>query len=58
MHVRRRMAVRDCRRENYAFEAAYGPRRLAKLFRTSPKYLGTDLLRDAYIPGSYLTIDR
>jgi heme-degrading monooxygenase HmoA len=42
-----------------AFEAAYGPEGAwAKLFRTSPKYLGTDLLRDAYIPGSYLTIDR
>ena len=42
-----------------AFEAAYGPDGTwAKLFRTSPKYLGTELLRDAYIPGSYLTIDR
>ena len=30
----------------------------AQLFRTSPNYLGTELLRDAYIPGSYLTIDR
>ena len=26
--------------------------------RTSPDYLGTELLRDAYIPGNYLTIDR
>ena len=42
-----------------AFEAAYGPEGVwAKLFRTSPDYLGTELLRDAYIPGSYLTIDR
>ena len=42
-----------------AFEAAYGPEGAwAKLFRTSPDYLGTELLRDAYIPGSYLTIDR
>jgi len=42
-----------------AFEAAYGPEGTwAKLFRTSPNYLGTDLLRDAYIPGGYLTIDR
>jgi len=42
-----------------AFEAAYGPEGAwAKLFRTSPKYLGTDLLHDAYIPGGYLTIDR
>jgi len=24
----------------------------------SPNYQGTELLRDAYIPGSYLTIDR
>jgi len=42
-----------------AFEAAYGPEGVwAQLFRTSPNYLGTELLRDAYIPGSYLTIDR
>jgi len=42
-----------------AFEAAYGPEGTwAQLFRTSSNYLGTELLRDAYIPGSYLTIDR
>lgn len=42
-----------------AFEAAYGPEgSWAQLFRTSPKYQGTELLRDAYIPGAYLTIDR
>jgi len=42
-----------------AFEAAYGPNGAwAKLFATSPKYLGTELLRDAYIPGFYLTVDR
>ncbi len=42
-----------------AFEAAYGPDGAwAKLFRSSPDYLGTELLRDAYVPGSYLTIDR
>ena len=42
-----------------AFEAAYGPDGAwAKLFRTSPDYRGTELLRDAYIPGIYLTIDR
>lgn len=42
-----------------AFEAAYGPQGAwAQLFGTSPDYLGTELLRDAYIPGSYLTIDR
>lgn len=42
-----------------AFEAAYGAEGAwAKLFRTSPEYRGTELLRDAYIPGGYLTIDR
>jgi heme-degrading monooxygenase HmoA len=42
-----------------AFEAAYGPEgSWAQLFRSSPRYLGTELLRDAYVPGSYLTIDR
>jgi heme-degrading monooxygenase HmoA len=42
-----------------AFEAAYGPEGAwSKLFRSSGEYLGTELLRDAYIPGSYLTIDR
>lgn len=42
-----------------AFEAAYGPDgSWAKLFRTSPQYKGTELLRDAYVPGGYLTVDR
>lgn len=42
-----------------AFEAAYGPDGAwASLFRSSSQYLGTELLRDAYIPGFYLTIDR
>jgi len=42
-----------------AFEAAYGAEGAwAQLFRSSPHYQGTELLRDAYIPGSYLTIDR
>lgn len=42
-----------------AFEAAYGPEGAwAQLFRSSPNYRGTELLRDAYIPGGYLTIDR
>ena len=42
-----------------AFEAAYGVEGAwAKLFATSPEYRGTELLRDAYIPGGYLTIDR
>jgi heme-degrading monooxygenase HmoA len=42
-----------------AFEAAYGPQGdWAQLFHNSPDYLGTELLRDAFISGSYLTIDR
>jgi len=42
-----------------AFETAYGPEgNWAQLFRSSPEYLGTELLRDAYMSGSYLTIDR
>jgi heme-degrading monooxygenase HmoA len=42
-----------------AFEAAYSPEGAwAQLFRASPDYRGTELLRDAYIPGNYLTIDR
>jgi heme-degrading monooxygenase HmoA len=42
-----------------AFEAAYGPEgNWAQLFRQSPEYLGTELLRDAYVAGLYLTIDR
>jgi heme-degrading monooxygenase HmoA len=41
------------------FEAAYGPEgSWATLFRNSPSYMGTELLRDAYVPGRYLTIDR
>ena len=42
-----------------AFEAAYGAEgNWAQLFRKSPEYLGTELLHDAYVSGSYLTIDR
>jgi len=42
-----------------AFEAAYGLEGAwAKLFSLSPDYRGTELLRDAYVPGSFLTIDR
>jgi len=42
-----------------AFEAAYLPQGAwAQLFAASPDYKGTELLRDAYIPGVYLTIDR
>jgi heme-degrading monooxygenase HmoA len=41
------------------FEAAYGADGAwEQLFRTSPEYLGTELLRDAYVSGNYLTIDR
>jgi heme-degrading monooxygenase HmoA len=41
------------------FEAAYASDGAwAQLFRTSPEYRGTELLRDAYISGNYLTIDR
>ena len=41
------------------FEAAYSAEgSWAQLFRASPGYQGTELLRDAYIPGTYLTIDR
>jgi len=42
-----------------AFEAAYGSNGpWAELFRKSPDYKGTELLRDAYETGKYLTIDR
>ncbi len=42
-----------------AFEAAYGPAgSWAALFSHSPEYLGTELLKDAYVPGRYITIDR
>ena len=42
-----------------AFEAAYGPEGAwATLFRSSADYHGTELLRDAYASGNYLTIDR
>jgi heme-degrading monooxygenase HmoA len=42
-----------------AFEAAYGPEgSWATLFGRTPEYLGTELLRDAYVPGRYVTVDR
>jgi heme-degrading monooxygenase HmoA len=42
-----------------AFEAAYGAAGTwAELFGRSPEYLGTELLKDAYVPGRYVTIDR
>ncbi|HEX4030268.1 MAG TPA: antibiotic biosynthesis monooxygenase [Terracidiphilus sp.] len=41
------------------FEAAYGAEgSWARLFGKSPQHVGTELLRDAYVPGRYLTIDR
>jgi heme-degrading monooxygenase HmoA len=41
------------------FEVAYGPQGLwASLFARSSEYLGTELLKDAYVPGRYVTIDR
>lgn len=42
-----------------AFEEAYNAAgKWAALFAKSPDYLGTELLKDAYIAGRYLTIDR
>ena len=42
-----------------SFESAYGPGgSWANLFKRSDDYLGTELLRDAYVPGRYITIDR
>jgi len=41
------------------FEAAYGAAGTwAQLFKRSPEYLGTELLKDAYVPGRYVTVDR
>jgi len=41
------------------FEAAYGAAgSWAQLFGRSTEYLGTELLRDAYVPGRYVTVDR
>jgi heme-degrading monooxygenase HmoA len=41
------------------FEIAYGPEGVwARLFRKSPHYLGTELLRTVDGSGRYLTIDR
>ena len=41
------------------FETAYGADgSWAGLFVRSPEYLGTELLKDAYVPGRYITIDR
>lgn len=50
----------DIAEENIAgFEAAYGPQgSWASLFARSPEYLGTEFLKDAYVPGRYVTVDR
>lgn len=41
------------------FERAYGPDgNWARLFRRSPGYRGTELLRDPQEPQRYLTLDR
>ena len=42
-----------------AFESVYGPQGFwAMLFKSSHDYVGTELLKDAYVPGRYITIDR
>ena len=42
-----------------AFEKAYGSQgSWAQLFSQSPRHHGTELLKDAYIAGTYLTVDR
>src|SRR5258708_2867821 len=42
-----------------AFEETYGPTGAwAQLFRRSPDYLGTELMRDLNHPCRYLTLDR
>jgi heme-degrading monooxygenase HmoA len=50
----------DITDENTAgFEAAYGASgSWAQLFSRSKDYLGTELLKDAYVPGRYVTVDR
>jgi quinol monooxygenase YgiN len=41
------------------FELTYGSEGAwAQLFRQSPDYLGTDLVRDLDHPGRYVTLDR
>ncbi len=41
-----------------AFESIYGPAGAwAELFRQSPDYRGTELVRDLDRPGRYLTLD-
>ena len=41
------------------FEEMYGPNgKWAELFRQSPDYIGTELLKSDDIPDLYLTVDR
>jgi quinol monooxygenase YgiN len=41
------------------FERHYGPSGTwVQLFRKAPEFIGTNLLRDADVPGRYLTVDR
>lgn len=41
------------------FESVYGPEGVwAQFFRRGDGYVGTELLRDASVPGQYVTIDR
>jgi len=47
------------REARLAFEETYGPEGAwVQLFRRSPEYIGTQLLRDLSRPGRYLTLDR
>lgn len=42
-----------------AFEEAYGSAgSWSQLFSRSTAYHGTELLKDAYVPGRYVTVDR
>ncbi|HEY2071965.1 MAG TPA: antibiotic biosynthesis monooxygenase [Gaiellaceae bacterium] len=46
-------------RDAAEFERTYGPDgEWAQFFRTGRGYIGTELLRDAEIPGRYLVVDR
>ncbi len=46
-------------RDPAEFERVYGPDgEWAEFFRSGRGYVGTELLRDAEVPGRYLVIDR
>ncbi len=50
---------RVCPEKQEEFERHYRPKGTwAELFRNSPEFQGTMLLRDAENPGRYLTVDR